>query len=327
MSSILVHVFFHGLIAVAPVNQDGTAVVPIAQSPNHMVALAVDGRSIPRANCLDRHEPRIVIANADQNDCTNARAAGCDYNKQDHQTCTCRLALHDVALLPERTQPAHPLHGKPSVDLPTESTSAGDFAYVANLSRLGLALDPKNLGPKPSKVVARMRLPFETITSCSLSATGPDSDRKVHPFTLKSLDAKTTPNPVDGFHQAVAEVVEVNVPYDTALATQLAVRLQDFDGKNPHVIHFKPDHGSADITFSNARLPVGQDDACNNGVGYDFQFFYDLAIDPPAMAARPVPHVDLNQTTDASSVAQGDCTQHVKATVSRPVCAMAAFAP
>jgi hypothetical protein len=337
MGSILVRVFLHGLIAVAPVDPTAKAVLPVAKAPNHLVALAVDARRVQAANCVAPHTPQLVIGNPVQRECTDAHCAFGPDPITAAPICTCDLALQDVALVPDRAQAAHPLRKAPTAGLPKDRESAADFAYIANLSNLNLTLDPKYLGPAPAGLVARMRLPFDTILSCSLSAEGPEKSRQVHTFTFQRLNSQGASETVGGLHQALAETVEVDVPYDASAAGLLAIQLQGFGDKTSRFIHFKPVHDAqlcgsvdcADITFLNDRQQLKPDDtSCDDGIGHDFQLFYDLVAGPPAAPARPIPHSDPHETRAATDLAHTRCAARpMKAMASRPICAMAAFAP
>src|SRR5436853_7451791 len=126
MTSMPIHIFLSGLIALAP----------DPAGKNQLTALLVDVRHPPAdLACRAEHHPRLIVQTADA-DCT---AAGCSLPSAQ---CTCNLDREEISLtiLPQPLSGTKPLSKRPSRSLPFDDSFATDFGYVANLSSLGQTL-------------------------------------------------------------------------------------------------------------------------------------------------------------------------------------------
>jgi hypothetical protein len=319
-------IMIHGLIALVPMST--------ASGVDHMTALMVNALSQPgdMDQCFARHTPILEFPITDTGG-ASCIEAGCTVNVD---TCQCDFSKTprkqvELAITPPlSTVPHAPFNPAPQSALPFDSNAAADLAYLVNLSRppLNGKLNPDVLSADPAKVpnavIARMYFPFDSVTPCSLAVSSDEGSDQVHTLAFRPNHGDEKAGELE---QALAQraVASVNIP-DGA---QVAVKISDFDGTNAHlvalvttlnIINNKPEYM---IMIHDDRDSLAIDDACENGVGRDFAFFYDLTLSPPSWKDRPVPHVKYGHWKSARDVEVTFCSEHPKAMTSRPICAMA----
>jgi len=139
--------------------------------------------------------------------------------------------------------------------------------------------------------------------------------------------------------QAMAWRVETitAVEVDTSVPKALKLRLTLFPGEAPdprYPLDFElpADLKEVDIFLSNEREHFMEpDNVCDDGIGRDFAFFYDL-VDPasrPLWNDRKVPHVKYSQSKSKMDLVLDPgsklCVPPTEAVMSRPICPMASF--
>jgi hypothetical protein len=332
MQTVLVRLFLHGLIAVAPVNGQGTATVPLSQGVNRMVALSVDGRQLsPDAlpvekRCFASHRPRLLVS-AKASDCSHADCAPVvDHNVT---LCECRAPFKkEIWLRPDVELPKLALAGKPKSELPALKAEASAFDNVPNLVNFGLELDPKFLAGSPAGLIGRMHFPVGSLTACSLAdRDGPVSN--VHAFGFQASNAGG--GVVSS--QVIPQQLEVQVPF--AAGTHVSLHIADLDGSEPFDLPLTPipdvhvcgNQPCIEIMLSDARPELLQGDPCDDGNGYDFAFFYELTKNPPAWRDRPIPHNQPDRREPSAPLTVSECNHGMeKGILGRPICAVAAIA-
>lgn len=271
--------------------------------------------------CFAPHVPELKLTPQSVASCI---PAGCVVSGGQ---CVCTLDRQNVTLSidPPLNLEKKKLNGKPQHSLPFDAASADDFSYIANLSQQpeGWKLDPKFLEPVPPvALVARMEFPFETIKACSLGLRLDEGGRNVHPLSFRPHG---TPEKAGDVNQALAQqaLAFLDVPEQATVT----VTLREFGGSG-HDLVLKPGVHGYVIELSNMRHPhdMDIDDPCDDGIGRDFAFYYELVQDKPAWKDRPVPHVKGTRWKSASDLVSEDCTQRPHhAASSRPICPMASF--
>jgi len=325
---LIVRIFFQGLIAFVP-----------APHQSQMTALLVDSKN-DSAQCIALHHAELVFPTADARKCTDA---GCTWA---NNRCTCEPKRQTIAVqtksVPAPTEPGH----EPIEALPLTKESASDMAYVVNMSNLGVGYDilRSAVTGDPGNLVARMAFPYTRITSCDL-ATDPDTDDVLHSYDFHPFGAAR-----HGWNQPLAQglVVEAEV---ASGGVSLVLAPLGTAGGSPVTFDLTPTPCGGgqciDIQLSNMRPELRCGDPCNNGIGRDFAFYYDLATVPPPFAQRPIPNIDKSSfggkvadiqpvicpprppscppESTSSRVTTDDL--HPVSIYSHPVCAMAVFYP
>jgi hypothetical protein len=133
--------------------------------------------------------------------------------------------------------------------------------------------------------------------------------------------------------QAMAQRVEATVAVDVGDTEVLKLVLSPFPGQAGEAHEFKlpTDLAEVEIWLSNERVEhyMQPDNICDDGIGRDFAFFYDLVENPPAFwDKRPVPHVKYSvakSIADLFPPSDPHLCMGKKALMSRPICPMASF--
>lgn len=327
MATIPIRIILHGLIALVPQNgPDGAT----------MTALLVNTRHPPAdMECHDEHFPRIKFPTTAQ-ECT--AVAQCEL--EDEGLCLCSLFRQEISILPQATRNPVVLQRTPPRSLPFDRASAGDFAYVANLSAMGYTLDPAFLPTDPAvappaALAARFRFPFDTAAACDLATRRDDGADYVHATNMRPLGREEERNETS---QAVAQRVETTVAIDVNIAggQRLKLRLNPFPGQagSVHEFMLPVDLAEVEIELSNERSDERRthfmvpDQICDDGIGRDFAFFYDLVQNKPAVwNDRPLPHIKYSVSKSFADLDMrtGGLCRRMKVTMSRPICPMASF--
>ncbi len=277
------HVLFGGLVALVP---ETTAL-----GANHITALMLDARTGTRRNCSSPYRPLLKLETS-PSECLEA---GCTLmsrgGRGEGVLCTCSLDRQDVSIDPDVDPPLQILRREPPNIFPAQAT-AGDFSYIINLSRppLDQVIDPKYLGSwPPQKLLARMRVPFESITACNLSSSK-DVPGRVLAMDFRKQNLRLARE--DDVRQAVAEEAVVSFRPAYPLVT---VTIRDFGGDNPRSMTVR----RGPIFFLNEQeqfLPPGAD--CATDISMDFALFYELSLNPPAWEDRLIPHLRQDLVSD-----------------------------
>jgi len=311
MSPIPLRIVLHGLIALTPANG--------ADSANHMTALLVAAQTRPAEvdeRCFDPHMPMLEVR-SDQ--CTSV--PGCHL---DGLKCHCSLSRQDLSLLVDPPLDLGPLAlGDEPHILPFDQSEAGSFSYVANLKRLGQTLDPRFLATvPPDALAARMTFPVESVKACALAVRLDEGSRNVHPLGFRLLGFLEA---TDDITQALAQQVLAGLTIPDQATVQIKVR--DFGSIEEHLLTLQPEDGVYEIDLSNMRMTdMGVDDPCDDGIGRDFGFFYELVQNKPGWPDRKLPHVKYTHWKSALDLDPNECKEiRDHAPSSRPICPMASF--
>jgi hypothetical protein len=330
MSAIPLKIFLHGLIALVPTTDQGV---------NNMTALLVDGRMPMQEQCMVEHHPQLTFFVAHTADCVSV--PGCTVSVD---RCTCR---HDTAkgvdplsgkqiwldILPQATlAPGNPKGALPDHALPNDSAEAGSFAYVANLSQppLGLAVDPIYLASNPSPaarthMVARMKVPYNSLTSCALATREDGGETNVHSLSFRKLHTQSQSGEVS-YAMAQKVIAELTVPDGGTAGQTVKLHISDFGGTNDHSFTLKPGPDAYRIDLGNdPETALDRDDPCDDGVARHFMHFYDLALTVPA--EELLPHVRFTQFKNAASLQPDTCKDPVFGLEDRPICPLVSFNP
>lgn len=347
MSSVVVSITLHGLIALVPVNvtSDGVTLSPSA-SAAHMAALLVDAHDPPamlagtddgpadsRAlSCVTRHDAllQFTIPDSSVPDCSDklgCKALPAENSKP--RVCSCVPAGKRIWLTPDYSPAPHAFLKRPSSPMPLEHGTP-DFSYFPNISRLGYALDRNTLSGAPSALLARMVFPFDGLTTCDLAVRrGEDQEDNVHSFGFRNHNgAPSAQQP----RQAVAQRLIASSTYQIGDAP-LLLNMGDLADGGHAVSILLAEAGNVGIKTVDIKLlndrptPLDFDDPCNDGVGRDFALFYRLAAPAPAnWITVPLPHLVLSLPKLAADVENHACSMAPdKGMVSRPICAMGTF--
>ena len=323
MSTIPLRIILHGLIALAPQNgPDGAK----------MTALLVDAQRQPAGmECFEAHKPEIRFPTTDP--CP--ASAGCKLDGED--ICLCKLNRQEIKILPQKNRNPLELTRTPSRSLPFTREEAGAYAYVASLSELGYRLAPGVLPADPpvapvappSALVARFKFPFDTVAACGLATRRDDGADYAHAMNMRPLEREEAPNEMS---QAMAQRVEATLVVDVENTADLKLVLSPFPGEAGQAREFTllSDLGEVEIELSNDRPHFMEPDRiCDDGIGRDFAFFYDLVENQPASwKDRPVPHVKNSVSksiADLFPLPDPNLCKKRKAFMSRPICPMSSF--
>ncbi len=326
MTTIPVRIILQGLIALVPQNgPDGAT----------MTALVVNAVNTQNVDCYAHHKAELRFPTPD----CNLAAPACDYESAN--ICLCSLQNQEISLLPQQTgRGPVPLDGHPDRPVPFDRSTAGNFAYVANLSNLGYHLDPvfrshDPLIPLPPVLAARFEFPFDTASSCTFVTRRDDGAEYVVATNFRPLDTSEDPTR-DKMNQALAQKVEATVGMSLNSGDQLILRLTPLPGQSgeSHDFHLAVGNGDVEIMLTNDREDHEEfmnrpDKLCGDDVGRDFAFFYELARDKPMdWSQRPIPHVKyagMKSVSDLFPLADLKLCKKNKAPLSRPICPMAGF--
>jgi hypothetical protein len=333
MTSVIVQLFLHGLIALVPLTgADGKA--------NQMVALAVDARQeqldklkLPSdLSCVKHHDPmlRMPIRDGAQGECD--AVAGCTSFTPDQGTprCECQPVRKKIWFEPSISpQPQVLPTAVPPKDKELPASHNPDFSYVHNLGTAGRKLDPAFITGAPSLLLDRMTFPFDSVTACKLAARDQDKDSyNIHSFSFRRL--KDPHDPAQHTSQGTAQALLVSTQYQVSAQQPLKLHLTNLDGSDDRAITL-PQSGVVAITFMNSRQATELDDPCDDGVGRDFALFYLLSTEPPTSPADwlsdkvRLPHVKFTVWAKSSDVETLECDKVKKLIMSHPVCALAAY--
>ncbi len=320
MSTLAVQILLHGLIILMPV-KDG------AGAANHMKALLVDARTSPadfNFECFAPHHPMLKVTTLTMGEC--ADVPGCIPNGLE---CICDLTRKEISLVVQPAfEPSRQLLSKqPPRSLPFSSATAGDFGYVVNLSRppFSQTLDPAALDPvPPATLIARADFPFTSVTACALVVRRDEDGNNVYALSFRPLHESEKANEVN---QAIAQEVVFNleIPLSGTAAPQVSVAISDF-GSNPKFLNLKPLSNKIVVGLMNERETLPIDSPCDDGVGRDFAFLYQVLQNPPAWAGRPIPHVKLTRWKSAKDLAVSGCLSP-KTPMSRPIYPLGSINP
>lgn len=314
MSTIPLQILLHGLIALVPMNE--------ADGAHHMTALLVDARTAPAGMTMPCFAPHVAELRLKPEDTASCQPAGCT---ADGGLCICALDRQNVTLSisPPLDLEKKTLNKKPQHGLPFDLGSADDFSYIANLSEQGWELDRKFLDAvPPDALVARMEFPFEAAKACALGVRRDEGSRNVHPLGFRPHGDPEKPGE---YSQALAQqaVALLEVPEDA----KVTVTLRKFGGNGRDLV-LAPGVDGYVIELTNMRYPhkLDIDDPCDDGIGREFAFFYELVKNKPAWKDRPVPHVKYTRWKSVSDLETKDCTlRRYHTASSRPICPMASF--
>jgi hypothetical protein len=201
MSTVIVSIALHGLIALVPVNvaSDGglTPGGAAAAGANHMAALLVDARDPgvidQRIECIARHDPKVVFSIpegsvpvcADVAECVVLPAVNSELRR-----CSCVPTGKKIWLTPESSPTPQPFNQWAEHDLPPDHHP--DFSYFPNLAHLGKRLNPIFLNGVSDNLAARMVFPFDGLTTCALAVRqGEGNQDNVHSFGFRKLNEVT----------------------------------------------------------------------------------------------------------------------------------------
>lgn len=330
MTTVPIRIILQGLIALFPQTDPSGS--------QTMTALLVNARDKPAGMvCFAEHTPKIRFPTS-ASDCR--KCPGSDY---DQGFCSCTLSRHEIAILPQPSPGTSTFSNDgPHRSLPFNAEEAASFAYVANLSRLGYVLDPS---VKPGSTLtpiqalaARFSFPFKSVASCGLATRRDEVADYVHPLSMRALgEEEHTTDMIQAMARQVEATTQVDV--DTSVPMALKLRLTLFPGEAPDArypldFELPTNLKEVDIFLSNERMTLNPDDMCDDGIGRDFAFFYNLAdasqsSGPLDWNLRKLPHVKYSLSKSAMDLSLPpsslQCLPPGKATMSRPICPMASY--
>lgn len=168
--------------------------------------------------------------------------------------------------------------------VPDNAAERADFRWVANLKEMDPdlgKLDPAVLAEHPPEelIVARLKLTSGEVSTYSVVQVNGD---------VIPIDFRSSTNVGKPYLQAVASWVEaeIRVPGD-----QLEIVEQRFAGGPARKMSLKPSKGMLDVAVLNVSRPTGRARTSTPAPGLHFSRYWDLAADPPAFSARPIPQV------------------------------------
>lgn len=144
----------------------------------------------------------------------------------------------------------------------------------------------------------------------------------VHPLSFRKTGDLEKPG--DGSQALAQEVMSMLTLPDEATVT---VTITDFGGGNRRDLRLAPGAEGYRIELTNMRKKEEEllpGDPCDDGVGRDFAFFYELVKDKPAWKDRLLPHVKYTRWKSSKDLGADRC-HPIKAPSSRPICPMASF--
>jgi hypothetical protein len=322
MSPIPLTVILHGLLALVPTQDSNNG---------HLItALLLDARSASGMECMSQHSPnlRFDVPHATQIQCSSA---GCALTGL---TCSCTDALAGKKVSFEITPAPDLSVSLPKSrlflpELPAAPADAGDFSYVANLALppFGQVLNPNYLTTSPPQnLLARIDVPFHTVTACALAAREDEGESHIQPFSFHKLHVQGKAG--EG-SQAVAQVAvaQVDVPDAGGGTQQVILHISSPDGTNDHAIVLDPGSNGFLVDLANDATVLDRDEPCEDGVARHFAMLYEFAATPPAMPDRLIPHARFSNGKKASDFQLPICNLPFKNPMDRPVCPIATFNP
>lgn len=325
MSSTVFKIVMHGLIALAPsVNENDL---------NHITALLVNTEHFHNNQCIGTHEAKLSFLPDDTGRCDEI---GCVPEVSDQ--CVCKgvsLARKRIWLtidppvnlvsqeIPSNVDAAFANnHG-----LPANKIAAGNLLYVANMRHppFNMELNPDYLAPQPQSqnLLARMEVPFSTLTACSLSKREDQGEAYVQSMSLRKLGVKgksTDPS------QALAQLVLAQ--FNVEENRNVTLHMSNFDGSNLQSILLARSNNGYVIDLSNEpteELPYGE--LCDDGVARHFAVFYTLTQQPPPSADQIIPQARFLHSVKVADVDPDACKDPSFTAVDRPICPMTSFIP
>jgi hypothetical protein len=314
-------IILHGLIAL----------VPSSGGNSPMAALAIRTPLKMPGPCVAAHGASLSVS------ATNAQCvavSGCNPNGP---LCDCTVDGEDISLqiLPASSPSPASLTRTAPRPLPFDSPSASDFSYLANMSLLGQTVDPGYLSPSVGStlapnLVARLQFPFDSVITCSLATRRVERSDNVYALNFRQLENEQQ---VNENSQALGQIALATfTPVGTG-AEAVVLTLTKFDGSATRSLTLTP--AGTDgyvIRLTDERVAyMVPDKACDDGVGRDFAFFYNLtpAASQQAWGQRQVPHVNYTSWKSALDVNPPACAiaYKYKTPMSRPICPMATFNP
>jgi len=232
------------------------------------------------------------------------------------------------------------LSKSPSRILPFDNRDSDNFTYFGNIGQvpsvppLHYTLDPAFVSSiPPDPLVARFRFPVSEVRACDLATRHDDGLDQVHPLKYRPVGAEEKSDEVP---QAMAQIAiaRVRVPVDTGAGQSLKLVLTPFPGASSKAMEFNLPILTTTLTIrlTNGR-PQGHeqmkpDDPCDNGVAWDFAYFYDLVLQPPDWKDRPVPHISYSMSKSFAELNSDKCKEDSEFfPMSRPICPMASYNP
>jgi hypothetical protein len=320
--TILLRIFFHGLIAL----------VPMADGSNQMTALLVNALKVPdvASQCVAVHTPSIEFLTSIA-ECNAAASIGC---KTVSGRCSCEVQRQEISLGTTVTPSIVKFNVQPPHRMPDSPQSeVAELSYMPNLLNLpGASLNPDFLTLKPQDLLDRMTFAYDSVGPCILAGREIPGGSEIHTFSFGRLgDPAGTM-----MRQAIAQLMEAKamVPFDGA-TNKVTLSIVGFDSPTSFTMNLLPEpcdpqSGTMpqciDIDLANVRKPLPSGPSgCDDGVGRDFAFFYKLFTTPPPWEARLVPIDDNTQKVNSTTLEIKECSGHDKAPMNRPICAMASF--
>jgi hypothetical protein len=318
---ILVHVFFSGLIAFAP--------MPVGSSSvEELMVLLPDTHAYVKKtdkDCADKHWASIHFWQS-KADCI---AKGC--KEAGDRMCKCELMHDRIDIGPVPLSISHTdLKKKPASSVPDQN-SADDFAYVVNMENINhtrlhhfFREDDLPAGNFPPGLAARMRIPFVSLHPCDFAKVD-----KVHEQFHEQFDFKhrqTAESPVHSQALAASMMAVTKVRNDSQGWATLTLISADGEVRNFKLVPMDCNDGKCvEVLIMNERKPLPEGDKCLiGGIGWDFDFFFDLAeADHP----RLLPHSGSGTSKEIKSLCTTKLFPEVMtaSTNSRPICPMATF--
>lgn len=325
MNETIFRIMMHGLIALAPSSSG---------DPNHITALILDARMPHHEDkCVSGHHPELSFRVADiPENAGKCSAAGCTKNGSQ---CTCGEGLSGKKVKLELASSlSSPIlesvddnlannHGLPS------QAQMGSMRYVANLTKPPFSLkllDPERMG---HHLLARVEVPFEKLTSCSLSKREDQGDTYVIPMGIRGFGRRSR---VTDRSQAFAQMVvaKFNVP----AGQPVSITISDLDGTNAQTMSLAPGTNGYIIDLSNEPDDLPRGAPCDDGIARHFAHFYDFTENPPDWSNRMVPHARFTQgmlisgfDLDPAAAEPEECKDLTFNLMDRPICPMGSFIP
>jgi hypothetical protein len=274
--------------------------------------------------CFKEHFPSLIFKSS-----VCPSTAGCSINPDN--LCQCVLDKKEVSLQVD-TSVANQIpwtdKAPGSFPLPFNLKESGSFNYVTNLTeRLEQTLDPQVFtDAPPGSLAARMDIPFESVTACSLALRPDEGNQNVHAMSFRPLGtAELSGQPSQAVSQQV--LTTLTLPSDSTVV----LNIRSFGSTTQIPATLAPETDGYKIELSNMRSekePVNVDDPCDDGVGRDFAFFFELTNEKLDWPKRPIPHVKLTHWKSSTDLLPEQCQNLGHHTPSsRPICPMGSFDP
>lgn len=292
--SFILRIFFSGLIVFVPSENKKEVTVLLLDMPHshHAAGAAAIPEHKPvllaRAAACDRDCPRVDVAVSRflYPDAPSSSAAVDSLGNALRRGAVWQLDGSNLRFGIPSTGVT--LMQSPSADgkaIPESVAERGDFDWVANLKHIDPTvgkIDPAVFGenPPPGLIVARL-----TLTSGELSTHSViQVNGKVMPIEFRPMSG----NGKSQYMRAAAGWVQAEV---TVPGSSLKIVEETFAGKEKRVMVLTPEDGSIDVAVLNISRPVRPTGTATPRPGMHFRRFWDLAKEPPAAAARPIPQV------------------------------------